>query len=96
MPDQTSPPFSERLEQELRSQVMELETKKTMLDGFDIGLEDSQSLMAEYIKRFKALYNVFIARSTELYVFPNDQTQILVLNRSPQTCRVSRRIFRLS
>lgn len=46
---------------------MELETKKTMLDGFDIRLEDSQSLIAEYIKRFKALYNIFIARSKELF-----------------------------
>jgi hypothetical protein len=58
----------EHSEKALKTDMMDIDIKKTLLDGFDIRLEDQITLLGEYINRLKSLFARFQARCKESYV----------------------------
>lgn len=57
------------MEKATKSQMMDVDVKKTLLDGFEIQLEDEVSLLTEYTRKFKALFLRFQERCKIAYVF---------------------------
>eukprot|EP01122_Echinamoeba_exundans_P001519 TRINITY_DN11558_c0_g1_i1.p1 TRINITY_DN11558_c0_g1~~TRINITY_DN11558_c0_g1_i1.p1 ORF type:complete len:688 (-),score=157.08 TRINITY_DN11558_c0_g1_i1:8-2071(-) len=56
---------AEHAEKTLKTDMMDMDIKKTLLDGFDIRLEDHMALLGEYINRLKSLFARFQARCKE-------------------------------
>lgn len=69
----TAVPPLEHAEGELKGQMQDMEVKKTLLDGFDIRLEDEHALLKAYTSRLQALFARFQTRCAESYVKLNLQ-----------------------